>query len=94
MVSKGRSAAYKQTHARILLLGDEAQEGGAMKVKTLPGPSRLAVRRWNAAAMERAAATEPPEAAGRQGEAHLIALACGEPPKGRASYAAIAGHWW
>ena len=31
MVSKGRSAAYKQTHARILLLGDEAQEGGAMK---------------------------------------------------------------
>ena len=31
MVSKGRSAAYKQTYARILLLGDEAQEGGAMK---------------------------------------------------------------
>ena len=27
MVSKGRSAAYKQTHARILLLGDEAQAG-------------------------------------------------------------------
>ena len=31
MVSRGRGAAYKQTHARILLLVDEAQEGGAMK---------------------------------------------------------------
>ena len=31
MVSRGRAAAYKQTHARILLLSDESQEGGAMK---------------------------------------------------------------
>ena len=31
LVSRGRAAAYKQTHARILLLVDEAQEGGAMK---------------------------------------------------------------
>ena len=31
LVSRGRAAAYKQTHARILLLSDEAQEGGAMK---------------------------------------------------------------
>ena len=30
-MSRGRAAAYKQTHARILLLVDEAQEGGAMK---------------------------------------------------------------
>ncbi len=28
-----------------------------------------------------------------QGEAHLIALACGEPPKGRASWTLIAGQW-
>ena len=28
MVAKGRCAAYKQTHARILLLGDEAQREG------------------------------------------------------------------
>ena len=47
MVSKGRSAAYKQTHARILLLGDEAQEGGAMKDEAIARPSRLAVRRWS-----------------------------------------------
>ena len=31
LVSRGRAAAYKQTHARILLLSDEGQECGAMK---------------------------------------------------------------
>ena len=31
LVSKGRAAAYKQTHARILLLCDENQADGAMK---------------------------------------------------------------
>ena len=30
MVSKGRAAAYKQTHARILLLCDENQADSAM----------------------------------------------------------------
>ena len=31
LVSRGRAAAYKQTHARILLLSDEAQADGPMK---------------------------------------------------------------
>ena len=31
VVSRGRAAAYKQTHARILLLSDEAQGDGGMK---------------------------------------------------------------
>ena len=31
LVSKGRAAAYKQTHARILLLCDENQADGTMK---------------------------------------------------------------
>ena len=31
MVSRGRAAAYKQTHGRILLLSDEAHADGAMK---------------------------------------------------------------
>ena len=31
VVSKGRAAAYKQTHARILLLSDENQADGAMR---------------------------------------------------------------
>ena len=28
LVSRGRAEAYRQTHARILLLSDESQEGG------------------------------------------------------------------
>ena len=31
LVSKGRAAAYKQTHARILLLCDENQADGGMR---------------------------------------------------------------
>ena len=31
LVSRGRSAAYRQTHARILLLSNENQDGGALK---------------------------------------------------------------
>ena len=31
LVSRGRAAAYRQTHARILLLCDENQADGAMK---------------------------------------------------------------
>ena len=31
LVSKGRAAAYKQTHARILLLSNEGHGGGAMQ---------------------------------------------------------------
>lgn len=30
LVSRGRSAAYKQTHARILLMGDETRPDGGM----------------------------------------------------------------
>ena len=98
MVSKGRSAAYKQTHARILLLGDEAQEGGAMKDEDIA--RSLQVGRATVERVRRRCVEEGLERAlGRkeqlnrrrkrldgQGEAHLIALACGEPPKGRASW--------
>ena len=31
LVSRGRGAAYKQTHGRVLLLSDEAHVDGAMK---------------------------------------------------------------
>ena len=31
LVSRGRAAAYRQTHARILLLSDEVQGSGAMR---------------------------------------------------------------
>ena len=38
LVSKGRGAAYKQTHARILLLSDESRRGHERRM--LPGRSR------------------------------------------------------
>ena len=98
MVSKGRSAAYKQTHARILLLGDEAQEGGAIQDEDIARSlqdGRATVERVRRRCVEEG--LERPlgrkEQLNRrrkrldgQGEAHLIALACGEPPKGRASW--------
>ena len=98
MVSKGRSAAYKQTHARFLLLSDKAQEGGAMKDEDIA--RSLQVGRATVERVRRRCVEEGLERAlGRkeqlnrrrkrldgQGEARLIALACGEPPKGRASW--------
>ena len=50
MVTRGRAAAYRQTHARILLLSDEGQGDGVMKDGISPGPSKLAGRRWNGCA--------------------------------------------
>ena len=38
LVSKGRAAAYKQTHARILLPSDENQSGEPMMDRRYPGP--------------------------------------------------------
>ena len=40
LVSKGRAAAYKQTHARILLLSNEGHGAGPCKTRRLAGPSR------------------------------------------------------
>ena len=44
LVSRGRAAAYRQTHARILLLCDENQANGPMKdeeiARALPGGNR------------------------------------------------------
>ena len=98
LVSRGRAAAYKQTHARILLLGDEAQEGGAMKDEEIA--RSLQIGSATVGRVRRRCVEEGVEAAvGRKeqlrrrqrkldgsGEAHLIALACGEAPEGRADW--------
>ena len=77
LVSRGRAAAYKQTHARILLLSDENQAGGRMKdediARSLKAGRAIVERvRWRCVAegLERAlgaqGATEPEtEAVGR-----------------------------
>ena len=37
LVSRGRTAAYKQTHARILLMSDESRGDGGMKDADMSG---------------------------------------------------------
>ena len=50
LVSRGRTAAYRQTHARILLLSDEVQGNGAMRDEDIARLFRLAARQWNGCA--------------------------------------------
>ena len=98
LVSRGRAAAYKQTHARILLLSDENQAGGAMKDQDIA--RALTVGSATVERVRRRCVEEGPEAAlerrqqvnrrrkkvDGKAEAHLIALACSQPPEGRVSW--------
>ena len=98
LVSKGRAAAYKQTHARILLLSDENQAGGGMKdeeivralkvgIATVERVRRRGVEEGLGAALERKRQlNRRPRRLDGQGEAHLVALACSQPPEGRVSW--------
>ncbi len=97
MVSRGRAATYKQTHGRILLLSDEAHADGAMKDEdiarvleigraTVERVRRRCVEEGLERALGRKEQLNRKKRLDGQGEAHLIALACGEPPEGRASW--------
>ena len=98
LVSRGRAAAYRQTHARVLLLSDEAQGDGAMKDEEIARSLRIGsatverVRRRcveegvEAALGRKEQLRRRPKKLDGSGEAHLIALACGEPPEGRAGW--------
>ena len=98
LVSKGRAAAYKQTHARILLLCDENQADGAMKDEEIARVLKLGtatverVRRRGVEEGLEAALGRRQQLNRRQrkldgaGEAHLIALTCSQPPEGRAGW--------
>ena len=106
LVSRGRAAAYKQTHARILLLSDENQAQGPMMDQEIAralqvGTARVERVRRRCVAEGVAAALGRKEQLNRrrkkldgQGEAHLIALACSLPPEGRGQLdVATAGRW-
>ena len=98
LVSKGRAAAYKQTHARILLLCDENQADGAMKDEEIARALKLGtatverVRRRGVEEGLEAALGHRQQLNRRQrkldgaGEAQLIALTCSQPPEGRAGW--------
>ena len=98
MVSRGRAAAYKQTHARILLLSDENQAGGAMRDQDIARALRVGSatvervrRRCVEEGLERALGRKEQLNRRRkkldgEGEAHLVALACSQPPGGRGGW--------
>ena len=96
LVSRGRASAYRQTHARILLLSDEAQGDRANEeiarslrigCATVERVRRRCVEEGVEAALGRKEQlNRRQKKLDGQGEAHLVALACAEPPQGRVSW--------
>lgn len=98
LVSRGRTVAYKQTHARILLMSDESRPDGGMtdaEITSALGVGQSTVERIRKRCVEEgieSALNRKKQLRRRQkildgeGEARLIAVACGEPPDGRTSW--------
>ena len=98
LVRTGKAAAYRRTHAQILLFADEGDLGPRLQDKevaervsvnhrTVSRLRQRCVERGLEAALER----EPRKRARARvldgdGEAQLIALMCGEPPQGRSRW--------
>ena len=98
MMRTGKAAATKLTHARILLLADETPGGPARSdgqiIEALEVSKNTVCRvreRFVEQGLEAALVRKPSSRTyarkldGR-GEAHLIALACSDPPAGRANW--------
>ena len=96
LVSKGKAAVRKITHARVLLQADESQNGPAwtdnhvseafgIHINTIHGIRRRFVEQGLQAALERKKQDTPSRKRIVDGEveAHLIALRCGDPTEGK-----------
>ena len=96
LVSKGKAAARKITHARVLLQANESQGGPAwtdrqisqafgIHTNTIHGIRLRFIEHGLQAALERKKQDHPSRRRVVDGdvEAHLIALRCGDPPEGR-----------
>jgi transposase len=95
LVSKGKAAARKITHARVLLQSDSSangpswtdkqiSEGLGVHINTIHGIRRHFVEYGLGAALDRKKQDRPSRQRLVDGdlEAHLIALRCGDPPEG------------
>ena len=94
LINTGKAAAYKQRHARILLLADEGADGPTMKdddVAEAVGCGRATVERVRKCFVEEGLQQALARHKSRRQyqrkldgdcEAHLIALACSKPPEG------------
>jgi transposase len=97
LVNTGKTAAYKIKHAHILLKADadgpawtdgQIAEAFGCHARTVENVRRRFVTDGTAAALERKKRDHPPREKVLDGEAeaHLIAVACSEPPEGRARW--------
>ena len=97
LVSRGKSAARKQTRARILLMCDEStgERRTDMEVAGALSAGRATVERVRRRCVEEGleSALNPRKQLRRrrkvldgEAEARLVAIACGEPPEGRARW--------
>jgi transposase len=98
LLSKGKAAAYKRRHAQILLKSDSSPDGPRWTDRRIVEAfdvSRATVERVRArlvqeglpAALERKKQkNRKPRIFDGDAEAYLIALACSEPPEGRARW--------
>lgn len=97
LVSKGRASARKIRHAQVLLHVDadgskwtdqQAAEAFGMRANTVAEIRQRFVEEGMDRALDRKRPDQPPRQRKLDGagEARLIAVACGEPPEGRARW--------
>ena len=99
LIKKGKAAAYKLTHARILLAADESEFNPTKQTdleisrnlhvdeKTVKRLRKRYVEEGlEAALLRRKHSRTKPRKLDGDGEAHLIALCCSKPPEGRSRW--------
>lgn len=98
MLRRGKSSALRQAHARVLLQADEGEDGLCrsdaaihdaigVAVSTIERVRQRFVKEGLEAALERKPTTRQYERLlDGKAEAHLIALACSDPPEGHAQW--------
>jgi hypothetical protein len=98
MLRRGKSSALRQAHARVLLQADESEDGLSrsdaeihealgIAVSTIERVRQRFVEEGLEAALERKPTTRQYERIlDGEAEAHLIALACSQPPEGHAQW--------
>jgi hypothetical protein len=98
MTRTGKAAATKLTHARILMLADQTPGGparsdgqiiealGVSKNTVCRVRERFVEQGFEAALVRKPTARVYARKLDGRGEAHLIALACSDPPQGRSDW--------